>query len=249
MATSIWRPAELGSPRAIAILRSRTAAIAIGVIVVLAAGLVVSRSSVFRVRRIEVSGLDHLRRADVIAWSGVSDATNALWLKGEEVAMRLEQDPWIASAHVTTSFPATVRITVVERSPIAETRMPGGSMLVAADGTLLGPADRSNRALPAIIVPAVTDGRQHAPLEGPARAVSALVDADVLGVRAVAVASDGTITARLQGGIAARLGRPTELGAKASALAEILGWSRSDGPPLRTIDVSAPSAPAVMVSR
>ena len=248
LAKSISRPAELPTHRPVAALRSRTAAIAIGLVVVLAAGLVVSRSSVFRVRRIEVTGLDHLRRADVIRWSGLSHATNALWLDEEDVAARLQQDPWIASAVVTTSFPATVHIAVLERSPIAETRTPGGTMLVAGDGTLLGPADGSDRTLPAIVVPTVSDGRRRVPLEGPARAASALVDADLAGLRSVVVASDGTLSARLEGGIVARLGRATELGAKADALAEILAWSRAGGPPLRTIDVSAPSAPAVTPS-
>src|SRR5919201_3110234 len=185
LVTSISRPAELPTRRPVAALRSRTAAIAIGLVVLLAAGLVVSRSSVFRVRRIEVTGVDRLRRADVIRWSGLSHATNALWLDQEDVAARLQQqDPWIAPAVVTTSFPATVHIAVLERSPIAETRTPGGAMLVAEDGTLLGPADGSDRTLPAIVVPAVTDGKQRVPLEGPARAVSALVDAELSGVRA-----------------------------------------------------------------
>ena len=77
MGISTSRPAEwLRSLRG----RRRTALIAVGSIALVIGGVASSRSSVFDVRRIEVSGADHLHRPQIVRIAGISNATNALWL-------------------------------------------------------------------------------------------------------------------------------------------------------------------------
>ena len=107
MAISTSRPAEwfrsLGGRRRIAAdrpwARSRS----------LIGGVAASRSSAFDVRRIEVSGTDHLHRPQVVRIAGVTNATNALWLDEGEAERRLEAEPWIADADVRVTFPLNGR--------------------------------------------------------------------------------------------------------------------------------------------
>jgi len=58
----------------------RRALIAVGSVALVIGGVVASRTSVFDVRGIEVSGADHLHRPRIVRIAGVSNATNALWL-------------------------------------------------------------------------------------------------------------------------------------------------------------------------
>ena len=116
MGISTSRPAEwFQSLRG----RRRRVLIAVGSVVLLIGGVAASRSSVFDVRRIEVTGTDHLHRPQIVRIAGVSNATNALWLDEGVVERRLEAEPWIADADVRVTLPLTVEIAVHERSPVA----------------------------------------------------------------------------------------------------------------------------------
>ena len=151
MGISTSRPAEwFRSLRG----RRRPALIAVGSIVLLIGGVAASRSSVFDVRRIEVTGTDHLHRPQIVRIAGVSNATNALWLDEGVVERRLEAEPWIADADVRVTLPLTVEIAVHERSPVAVAQGAVTS-LMAADGTPPPP----KRAEPPI---GTTDARRRA---------------------------------------------------------------------------------------
>lgn len=242
METSISHRIDLG-----ALARSRRVWAALAVVLALAlgaGGVVLSRSSVFHVRHIEVAGAAHHSRADIVRLSGVTRATNALWLDEGSVERRLEQDPWIASATVATSFPWTVHVQVVERTPAAVVDRGADRLLVATDGTPLGLAGRVS-GLPLIVMPAA-GALEGAPpsLEPAARAVGGLPPSILARVRQVVVSLDGTLEMRLVDGPRVEFGPATQIDAKGGAIASMLTWSEEEGEPLATVNVVAPGAPA-----
>jgi cell division protein FtsQ len=240
--TSISHRIDLG-----ALARSRRAWVALAVVLafgLLAAGFVLSRSSAFHVHHVEVAGAAHHSRADIVRLSGVTRATNALWLDEGAVERRLEQDPWIASATVSTSFPWTVHVQVVERTPAAVIDRGSDRLLVATDGTPLGLAGRTS-GLPLIVMPPA-GALEGAPpsLEPAARAVGGLPASILARVRQVIVSVDGTLEMRLVDGPRVEFGPATQIEAKGRAIASILAWSDEEGEPLATVNVVAPGAPA-----
>lgn len=248
METSIWHRIDVG-----ALARSRRAwavgAVAFAFAVIGTAGFFLSRSSVFHVRHVDVAGAAHRSRADIVRLSGVTGATNALWLDERGVELRLEQDPWIASATVSTSFPWTVHVEVTERTPSAVVDRGTDRLLVATDGTPLGLAGRVF-GLPLIVMPPA-GALEGAPpsLQPAARAIGALPPEILARVRQVIVSLDGTLELRLQGGPRVEFGPATEIAAKARAIASILAWSDDEAQPLATVNVVAPGAPAASPAR
>ena len=244
MGISTSRPAEwFRSLRG----RRRRVLIAVGSVVLLIGGVAASRSSVFDVRRIEVTGADHLHRPQIVRIAGVSNATNALWLDEGVVERRLEAEPWIADADVRVTLPLTVEIAVHERSPVAVAQGAVTS-LMAADGTALG-SGRIPRGLPVIELGAAgpVEGIRPSPV-GAARALGAMAPALRAQVARVRVLLDGSLELRLRGGPTVRFGTPEDAQRKAVTIQRMLAWAGSEGTPLRTLSVVSALAPAAMLA-
>jgi cell division protein FtsQ len=227
--------------------RRRRVLIAVGSVVLLIGGVAASRSSVFDVRRIEVSGADHLHRPQIVRIAGVSNATSALWLDEGVVERRLEAEPWIADADVRVTLPLTVEIAVHERSPVAVAQGAVTS-LMAADGTALG-SGRIPRGLPVIELGAAgpVEGIRPSPV-GAARALGAMAPALRAQVARVRVLLDGSLELRLRGGPTVRFGTPEDAQRKAVTIQRMLAWAGSEGTPLRTLSVVSALAPAATLA-
>jgi cell division protein FtsQ len=245
LAISIRSSAEpVGGSRSIAfrvLLGTAIVALAVG-------AYFLSRSSVFHARGVQVTGASHLSRAEVLGASGVSRATNVLWLDEGAAERALESKPWIADAEVHVAFPWTVEIAVVERVPVAVASDGTIESLVAADGTVLGPPGRE-RWLPRIELPPrlALDGRSESP-RGAAVAIGAMDPELRAEVASVSVFAGGSLEIRLRSGIAVRYGAPSEPERKAEIISRILGWARTEGESLAAVNVVAPAAPAVRLS-
>lgn len=246
MGISTSRPAEwfrsLGG--------SRRAALIAGAVIAIGAGaLFASRSSLLDARRIEVTGANHVHRAEIVATAGVSNDTNVLWFDERAAERRLEAEPWIANARVSASFPLTIEIAVTERTPVAQ--MGGGTgLLIAGDGTALsGSAARAGR-LPTIDLGTVTtaEGQPPSPV-GAARALGAMPTALRTRVTRVRVSLDGTIELRLKGGTTVRFGTPDDTARKVEAIRRVLAWADGEGSAIRRLSVVAPTAPAATLVR
>jgi cell division protein FtsQ len=221
-------------------------------------GLFLSRSSFAHARGIEVSGTEHLSRSEIVRLAAVSKATNVVWLDDGSIERSLETHPWVADAEVDVALPATIRIEIVERTPIAVVRDGLARTLVAADGTRLGTGSPI-RDLPTIHLPmaagvdarawpdgatAIAHGTRPTP-RGAATALGAMTSdlrADVVSVR---ILVDGTMTMRLASGVHVRYGDPSAPAAKAQALERILAWGRATGETVANVNVTSPRAPAV----
>ena len=240
MGLSTSRPAEwLRSRRG----RRRGALIAVGSFALVVGGVVASRTSVFDVRGIEVSGADHLHRPRIVRIAGISNTTNAVWLDEGMAERRLEAEPWIADADVRVTLPLRVEIVVHERAPVA---VANGTVtsLMAADGTVLG-SGTVPRGLPVIELGGAgsVEGIRPSPV-GAARALGAMEPALRSQVARVRVLQDGTLEIRLRGGPTVRFGTPEDAERKAETIRRVLAWARSEGTPLRTISVVSGLAPA-----
>lgn len=218
-------------------------------IVAVSAGVIVlSRSPVFHARDVEVVGASHLSRSEIVATAEVSRQTNVLWFGQGAVEERLEDQQWIASADVGVSLPWTITITVVERVPVAVASDGVGDVLVAGDGTVLGPARRAG-GLPRIRLPVgpTFEGLYTSP--APAAAAIGAMGPELRDrLASVTVLADGTLQMRLRGGVAVRYGAASEIRRKAAALQQILAWAEEEGDILAVVNVVAPDLPAVKLA-
>lgn len=214
----------------------------------LAAGLAVSMSPVFSARGIHVRGGNHLDRLRIVELAGVSRGTNVLWLDEGAVERRLETEPWIARAEVIAEFPTTLRIEVVERTPVAVASDGVRTSLMAGDGTSLGVAE-PDASMPLIRFAA--SGSVEGPVAGPvgaARALGAMSPALRERVGRVLVHLDGTLELRIEDGPVVRYGMPSDLKAKARSIARTLAWATANGERILRLTVAAPRAPAAIVA-
>jgi cell division protein FtsQ len=215
------------------------------VAVILVGGFFASRSSWLHARAIEVSGASHLSRAQVVGAAGVSLATNVLWFDEDSVEQRLEATPWIANAEVRVALPWTIEIAVAERTPVAIATDGKREVLVAGDGTTLGPGD-DTRGLPRIhLLPAAALGGAAQSARGAALALGAMGPQLRAEVASVTVLVDGSLELRLRGGVSVRYGAAEDVGRKAAVLGRILGWARREGEWLAAVNLVASGHPAV----
>ena len=240
MATSTSRLAEL-----VAAVRGRrvvAAAIAVAVVIV-ATSLVVSRSSLLHLRHLEVVGTTSLTRAEVERLTGLSSSTNVLWFDPRAVERRLESDPWVATATVSRRLPGTIRISVVERVPVAMIQNERGFTVVTADGVALTTVE-GDPALPEIVVAAGSSARwENAQARAAAARAIAGLDAGRRPGVVRAVVWSGSLTVELDGGTRVEFGEPIGIEAKAAAARRILRWATSRRASVARVNVIAPDSP------
>ncbi|HJR16431.1 MAG TPA: FtsQ-type POTRA domain-containing protein [Gemmatimonadales bacterium] len=102
----------------------------------LAAPKVLQRLEFFRIRRVEISGLQYLAPAKVAAALGLN-AEATVFDDLAAVARRIRALPGVSSAEVRRRFPGTLEIDVVEAVPVALVPRIGGMALLDSNGQML----------------------------------------------------------------------------------------------------------------
>ena len=98
------------------------------------------RGPVFSIKKVVVVGTTRLTRAAVIKEAAIPSDATLLRVSAKRIEDRLTSDPWVASAHVSRTFPSTLVVTIVERTPAALVDAGGTALwLVDKDGYWLGP--------------------------------------------------------------------------------------------------------------
>ncbi|HXF57639.1 MAG TPA: FtsQ-type POTRA domain-containing protein [Actinomycetota bacterium] len=224
---------------------ARWTSLALGLALVCGAAWWATNSSLFDLRSVSVEGAVHLSRAEVLRQAGLDRGTNVLWTQPGAVERRLERNPWVLEARVSRALPSSMSVAVRERVPVA---MLGGPtpLLVAGDGTVLGPA-RGAWTLPALREEGLTVGPGGRLPASPALAAARALPP---GLRArvadVSVEGGRWVSLTLRDGTEVLLGTPEGLEEKAASLQAVLAWARREGVrPLR-VDVRVPWAPALM---
>lgn len=215
-------------------------------VLVSTAAAAATRSSLLDVDRVEITGAQHTGVKEILRAARLDRHRLMVDVHADVIIRRLGRLPWIARADVEREWPATVRIALQERVPVASVSAAGGGWALADKaGRVL-----ATQATPAAELPQISGG---APAGPPGSFVAvpvrhALVTAaslpDALRPRApvVAVNAEG-VELRLKPRGVAKLGSIDRLDAKLDAVLTVL--ERANVTNLAVLDVRVPSAPVL----
>ena len=221
--------------------------VALGVILVLGvASVLVTRSPLLDVDRVEVKGAGHASADAVRVATGIRRHSPMTDLDLGRARAGVLGLPWVESATVTRRWPGTVEVSIVERTAVAAAPASnGGFMLVDGDGHLLEPvpAPPPGVVLLVDVPPAGAAGDVLDASASDALTVARSLPPELVPqVSGVVAAPDG-VALRLAIGGTARLGVTEDLPAKLLAVATFL--DQVDLADLCTLDVRVPSAPSL----
>jgi cell division protein FtsQ len=219
----------------------------------LAVGAVqLARTPLFGLAAVHVEGTKALGRNEVLAAAAVRPGEPYLGLDLEAIRHRVEALPRVAAARVVRDYPASLRIVVTERIPVASVRTRTVSWQVAADGTVLEAVRQPPAGLPQVgSVPLPADvhpGSRLPPGNPLANALAALggmrpdLRAQVIAVHARSL--DG-LEFGLRDGTRVLYGLAVEQPAKDAAVLLVRRTLAREGREVERIDVRNPSAPTV----
>ncbi|OBH92717.1 cell division protein FtsQ/DivIB [Mycobacterium sp. E2733] len=187
-------------------------------------------------RNIVVIGTGVVTREEVLDAARVRPGTPLLQINTNQVADRVAAIRRVASARVQRQYPSALRITIVERVPVAVKDFPDGPHLFDRDGVdfATGPPP------PALPYLDVADPGPNDPATKAALQVLTALRPEVAGqVGRVAAPSVASITLTLGDGRVVIWGTTDRTDEKAEKLAALLTQ------PGRTYDVSSPDLPTV----
>jgi cell division protein FtsQ len=224
------------------------ATLLVGLAAIAAAGGWVTRTPLFTLRTLTVTGNHRLSDAQVARLAGLSRNTNVVWLRTGVLATRIQRDPWILRARVTRSLPGTVSVSIQERRAVAVLESGRARLLVSADGVILGGASPSAR-LPSLSVPGSTATiGARIPRSTATLVVARSLPTALRGkVAQITQSGPGSLSLTLQAGAVVLYGDATEADAKGRALNSLLSWARARGVRPQSIDLRAPTAPALVL--
>jgi len=206
------------------------------VIVGIGLGLILYFTPAMSARNIVVTGTGAVTRDEVLEVARVRPGTPLLQINTKQVADRVATIRRVASARVQRQYPSALRITIVERVPVAVMDFPDGPHLFDRDGVDFATAPPPP-ALPYMDVdnPGPGDPATRAALQ-----VLTALRPEVAGqVSRVAAPSVSSITLTLNDGRVVIWGTTDRTEEKAEKLAALLTQ------PGRTYDVSSPDLPTV----
>jgi cell division protein FtsQ len=195
----------------------------------------VAFSSVFGVGKVQVAGTHTLTAAQVIKVADVSYGAPLIRLDTGAIQHRVEQMPDVASAKVTTSFPSTVHITVVERVAVGAVKVAGGYRLVDRTGYQFRKVAARPSALPVFVLPSGAGARSSG--EAVATVAAALSPALRAEISSVQALDPSAITLLLRDGRVVAWGSSAQSELKARVLGALLKR------PGRQFDLTNPSQP------
>ncbi|KXF51614.1 cell division protein FtsQ [Rhodococcus sp. SC4] len=102
----------------------------VGVVVVVALGLVAWFTPLLSVRETDVAGATSISEEQIRQVLAVPQGQPLLRVDTEGAAQRVAAIPKVASARVQRVYPSTIRVTVTERVPVVFVDSPGGTHLL-----------------------------------------------------------------------------------------------------------------------
>jgi cell division protein FtsQ len=211
-----------------------------------------ARTPLFGLAAVHVEGTKAVGRGEVLAAAAVRPGEPYLGLDLEAIRRRVQALPRVAAARVIRDYPASLRIVITERRPVASVRKGEVSWLVAADGTVLEATRQPPAGLPHVAnVPlpdGVHPGTRLPPGNPLANALAALggmrpdLRAQVVAVQAHSL--DG-LEFGLRDGTRVLYGLAVEQPAKDAAVLLVRRTLAKEGREVKRIDVRNPSAPTV----
>lgn len=203
----------------------------------------------FYPKHVSVSGNRVVPSSQILARAAI-DAHKNLWFQNAHAAAaRIEAIPYVKTARVRRSLPASVRIVVSERVPFAVLQYGARRALVDHDLRVLE-AQNAPVTLPAIVgkaAPMPADGVfvRDPDVERLRDDYDALAQAHVA-VRTVRYDKFGDLVATTRGGIALLLGDDADLAKKTPLIDPIISQVSATGKKLAAVDLRAPKTPVVV---
>lgn len=220
-------------------------AVGFGVLLFLAAAAWgTTRSPLLDLDRIELSGIQRLSRAEVLAVAGIERGMPLLDVDASAIERRLEALSAVGNAEVARYFPNRVTIQLDERSPIAFVPAKSGWAKVDQAGRFIAISKERDEPLPAI---AGLDPVDKGPVGGE-RANAGLAVAGAMPPKVreqfdeIRVESDATVTLLMKSKTVIDVGPATDLAAKMIAIETMLAQELKG---VEKIDVRVPSTPAL----
>jgi cell division protein FtsQ len=199
-----------------------------------AVGVAVLRSGLFSLEDVEVTGNVQTDPVAALAEAGVVPGVPLIEIDLEVATEALLADPRIAAAEIGRRWPTGLAVTVVERFPVAWVDRGSGWEHTAVDGVVLERGD------PGPVAPRIRAGSDNArEVEAALAFVDALHPDLAAGMVVDARAAEMLAT---WNGMTIRLGRATDMDAKARALEVVVSGHVEPGSEITLI---APDRPAV----
>jgi cell division protein FtsQ len=203
----------------------------------------------FFAKSVTVFGTNHVSVADVLTRAAIP-SDHSVWLIDKHAAeARVDSLAWVRTTHIHRVFPANVRITVVERTPVACIESSSGAYLVDASGAVIETSCNAASNVIAIGWPSLAP--QHAGSVVDVTQLSRfLTDVGTLRAHRLEPARAsfdrfGGLEVTLGGGIIVRFGDDRDLAAKAGLVDPILqAYGKRTGD-VAVIDLRAPATPVV----
>jgi cell division septal protein FtsQ len=203
----------------------------------------------FRLHELNVTGLDRVARAEVVARAAIDPRTNIWLLDTTAMERRIEGVPYVLSARIHRRPLGSVWIEVAERRPVACVRDPAGREFLIDDGLRVLDEVCTPEARVSYDVSTELGGGPGTFLTDPdlralvtdARALAAQGDR----YRAFSRDAFGQLEATLADGIEVRFGNDDDLDRKQRLVGPILAELGPRAGSVRALDIRAPSAPVV----
>jgi cell division protein FtsQ len=210
-------------------------------------GLYLVHSSLFSARHIEITGAIHTPRAKVLAASDLSSHPPLVDVNTSTDASAIERLPWVLQATVVRVWPDSIRISLIERTPIASAMLTNHKFaLIDAKGRVLSIVDLRPGGVVAL------SGVGSVPSPGgylSSRAQGIVATASALPIDLLSrVASigqnalDGIVLHLIKGPVVV-VSSATDLRQKMVSLATVLARTQLAG--IVTIDLRVPSSPVL----
>ncbi|MGI9584366.1 MAG: cell division protein FtsQ/DivIB [Acidimicrobiia bacterium] len=223
--------------------RLRWVLIVLAVVLMCAAGVWLSRSSLLSISSVEVTGNSTTDPAGYVEALSMGHGTPTMDVDAGAIERAVVADPWIADAQVSLVWPGSIVIDVVEHTPVAVVQSGPSWVLAAADGSILEPAEQPNATDPAVAVDIGALGPGDVSEDPMVIGALVLIDslAPELATGVVVFVDDGGLHATVEGH-RVRFGRPVDMAQKAAVLEALIASGLDPGV---AIDVIAPLRPAV----
>ncbi|MBA0048398.1 FtsQ-type POTRA domain-containing protein [Mycobacteroides sp. LB1] len=199
-------------------------------------GAILYFTPLMSVRQTVVTGTGVVTQQDVLGALNISQGTRLLQIDTAAAADRVASIRRVASARVQCEYPSTLRVTIVERVPVAAWGGGDGTHLIDRDGV-----DFANEppppGIPALDV--VAPGPQDPTTKAALQVLTSLAPDLARQVAKVAAPSVSSITLTLDDGRTIVWGTTDRTAEKAEKLGALLTQ------PGRTYDVSSPDLPTV----
>jgi cell division protein FtsQ len=93
-----------------------------------------TRVSWLPISEVRIEGLRHVGKAEALDLMGVSEGRNILSVSPAEMVRRAARSPWIKGISVNRHLPASLRVQIEERAPVAVLHREKGGFLVDSEG-------------------------------------------------------------------------------------------------------------------